>query len=174
MCNEVHLWALSWRGGRAWWGSESLYTVTNTCPLLSVFTTSVCSSFQLERAGVCGPGGGLVKVPPLLSKLTPWALVCLKSLNCQLHHAKSRVELIQLGRKYEPQLNRHFPPHFAPRGINIFLFHSPLKLLKKVQQYFHAQGKILLQRWANWALENSNKGSWKWQKIVSCRCKVID
>lgn len=38
-------------------------------------------------------------------------------------------------------IKQAFPPHFALHGINIFLYHTPLKLLKEAPGIFPCPGE---------------------------------
>lgn len=134
---------------------------------------SLCSSFQLERAGGSGPGE-VILTASRLTHLGPYAV--LKPLNCQLIHTKSKVSLIQLGRKYEPWIKRHFP-HTSPHTeINIFLHHTLLKLLKEAPAIFPCPGEEFYYKGGqNRPLKTPTRdGGRGGGKIVSSRCKIID
>lgn len=95
------------RGGGAWWCPVPPGLMTNPLPCAFHFHHGHLSFFQSESVDRGGPGW--VKAPHCFLNwhLGPYSI--LKPLSSQQTGTKSKVELIPLGRKYEPWLKRQPP-----------------------------------------------------------------
>lgn len=102
------------------------------------------------------------KGTPLFFKLIPWALFYLKTRKLPADSYQIQSGANSTGKKIWAVIKKAIPPdthtHFPPHKINILAPHS-VKIIKRLQQYFHAQGK-------NSITKVDKVGPWKLQQGI--------